>query len=59
MTINACLEVLGITGKPTKTAVKKAFRQAALKYHPDKRGTDSKIHTSKNCLRRAHGASSR
>ena len=43
MTIDACLKTLGITGKPTKTAVKKAFRQAALRHHPDARGSDSEF----------------
>lgn len=43
MTIDTCLTLLGIKGKPTKTAVKRAFRQAALKHHPDKRGTDSQF----------------
>lgn len=43
MTINECLKLLDITGKPTKTAVKKAFRQAALKHHPDTRGSDKEF----------------
>jgi DnaJ-class molecular chaperone len=43
MTIDACLTLLGIKGKPTRAAVKKAFRQAALKHHPDKRGTDTEF----------------
>lgn len=30
-----CLRLLGVSGKPTKIAIKKAFRQAALRYHPD------------------------
>lgn len=43
MTIEACLKLLGVTDKPSKTAIKKAFRQAALKHHPDKRGTDTEF----------------
>lgn len=39
MTIKESLEILEITGKPTKAAVKRAFRQAALKHHPDKKGS--------------------
>ena len=43
MTIDACLKTLSITGKPTKAAIKKAYRQAALKHHPDARGSDNEF----------------
>ncbi len=40
MTIKEALDILGITDKPTKAAVKRAFRGAALKHHPDVKGSD-------------------
>lgn len=43
MTIQQCLSLLEVDGTPTKAAIKKAFRQAALKYHPDKRGSDKQF----------------
>ncbi|NCU30920.1 J domain-containing protein [Candidatus Saccharibacteria bacterium] len=38
-----CLQLLGINSKPTKAVIKKAFRQAALNYHPDTKGTDKEF----------------
>ncbi len=43
MTIDSCVATLGLEGKLTRTGVKKAFRQAALKHHPDARGSDTEF----------------
>ena len=43
MTIEESLKLLNINEKPTKTAIKKAFRQAATKYHPDKQGSSEEF----------------
>ncbi len=43
MTPLECLRTLGVTGRPTKLAIKKAFRQAALLYHPDTKGSDKEF----------------
>lgn len=43
MTDTECLQLLGVVGKPTKTAVKKAFRLAALQFHPDIQGSDKEF----------------
>lgn len=43
MTIDECLKLLSVTERPTRAAVKKAFRQAALKHHPDTRGSDKEF----------------
>lgn len=43
MTLAECLQLLGVSGKPTKLAIKKAFRLAALRYHPDTKGSDKEF----------------
>ncbi len=43
MRIDTYITTLGITGKLSKATVKKAFRQAALKYHPDTKGSDAEF----------------
>lgn len=43
MTIDAYITALGIKGKLSKATVKKAFRRAALKYHPDTQGSDAEF----------------
>lgn len=43
MTIEQCLDLLEVDGKPTKSSIKKAFRLAAIKHHPDKRGSDKQF----------------
>lgn len=43
MTIPDCLKLLELSGTPTKAAIKKAFRKAALKYHPDTRGSNTQF----------------
>lgn len=40
MTATEYLRLLGIADKPTKAAIKRAFRQAAPRHHPDAKGTD-------------------
>lgn len=40
MNTSDCLRLLSIEGTPTKIVVKKAFRKAALRYHPDTRGSN-------------------
>jgi DnaJ-class molecular chaperone len=40
MTIEASLTVLQLDSSPTRTDIKRAFRKAALEYHPDVRGSD-------------------
>lgn len=43
MTITDSLKLLGLSGAPTKVTLKKAFRKAALKYHPDTRGSNAQF----------------
>lgn len=43
MTIESCLQLLHLTSTPTKAAIKRAFRQAALAYHPDTKGSDEEF----------------
>lgn len=43
MTTAESLKILEITGTPTKAAIKKAFRKAALQHHPDARGTNQRF----------------
>jgi curved DNA-binding protein CbpA len=43
MTTAECLRLLGVSGKPTKVAIKKAFRLAVLRYHPDTKGSDKEF----------------
>ena len=43
MTIEDSVVALGIKTKLSKVTVKKAFRQAALKHHPDARGSDTEF----------------
>lgn len=41
MTYTNDLRTLGIRNRPTKAAIKQAFRDAAKKYHPDAQGEDA------------------
>ena len=36
MKLNDAAQILGLTGEVTKEEVKQAYRQAALKFHPDR-----------------------